>query len=143
MEVDLIPFGEIESEAREVRLTMPKAFALQMPGFFEAFAFIEPIEFGNLILNTCPLEGIITLKLISHDDRPERTHDLTDIDNIIDGYFDWNSEEIFSEHHDLFEVYDVEDLEHYQPMVAVHVNGRKSVFVDGIVNFSLSTSNWT
>jgi predicted nucleotidyltransferase len=39
IEVDLIPFGEIENEKREVKLTKPIAFTLQMPGFLEAAAF--------------------------------------------------------------------------------------------------------
>ncbi|MBD0296708.1 MAG: hypothetical protein ICV84_16165 [Flavisolibacter sp.] len=123
LEVDLIPFGEIENEEREVRFTKPKAFTLQMPGFSEAFPFIEPVQISCFRLNACPLEGIVMLKLISHDDRPERTHDLTDIDNIIDNYFDWNADEIFGEHNDLFENYDVHDPKFYQPMIAAHVIG--------------------
>jgi predicted nucleotidyltransferase len=125
IEVDLIPFGEIENEDREVRLTKPKAFTLQMPGFLEAFSFIEPVRNGDLTLHACPLEGIVMLKLISNNDRPGRTHDLTDIDNIIDYYFDLSADEIYSDHHDLFEVYDADDLEYYMPMISAHVIGRK------------------
>ena len=65
IEVDLIPFGEIEDEKRDVKLTKPKAFTLQMPSFAEASAFTEIIKSGHLTLRTCPIEGLIMLKLIS------------------------------------------------------------------------------
>lgn len=125
LELDLIPFGEIENDCREVRLTSPKVFTLQMPGFLEIFPFIERVKSGDLTLHTSPLEGLIMLKLISNNDRPSRSHDLEDINNIIDVYFDLFSDEIFGEHNDLFELYDVNDLYFYQPKIAAHVLGRK------------------
>jgi predicted nucleotidyltransferase len=124
-EVDLIPFGEIENAERVVHLTKPKAFTLQMPGFAEAFPFIEVIKSGDLILNTCPVEGLVMLKLISWDDRPHRTHDLNDIDNIVDAYFDWNSDEIYSDQFDIMEIYDTSDSHFYLPKVSAHIIGRK------------------
>ncbi|CAN5917375.1 hypothetical protein BH11BAC7_BH11BAC7_15030 [soil metagenome] len=125
IEIDLIPFGKIETENRETVLTKPMAFVLQMPGFSEAYQFIEELKINGLVMKTCPLEGLVLLKLISHNDRSHRTKDITDIENIIDVYFDWNSEEIFSNHNDLFEEYDVKDLDFYLPMIAAHVIGRK------------------
>jgi len=125
IEVDLIPFGEIEDETRTVKLTKPKAFTLQMPGFAEAAAFTEEIKSGNLTLNTCPIEGLVMLKLISWDDRPHRTHDLTDIDNIIDAYFDWNSDEIYSSHFEVMEKYDTNDSHFYLRKISAHIIGLK------------------
>lgn len=125
LEVDLLPFGEIEDENRDVKLTKPIAFTLQMPGFAEAAAFTEEIKSGNLTLNTCPIEGLVMLKLISWDDRPQRTHDLTDIDNIIDAYFDWNSDEIYSNHFEVMEKYDTNDLHFYIPKISAHIIGLK------------------
>lgn len=125
VEVDLIPFGEIEDDEREVKLTKPIAFTLQMPGFVEAAAFTKEILSGTLILKTCPIEGLIMLKLISWDDRPQRTHDVSDIDNIIDAYFDWNSKEIYSDHIEIMDLYDTDDTKFYLPKISSHVIGRK------------------
>jgi predicted nucleotidyltransferase len=124
-EVDLIPFGEIEDKKRVVHLTKPKVFILQMPGFTEVFPFIETIKSGNLLLNVCPVEGLIMLKLLSWDDRPHRTHDLEDIDTIIDAYFDWNADEVYHSHNDIFERYDNEDPARWQSVIAAHIVGRK------------------
>lgn len=124
-EVDLIPFGKIESAERVVHLTKPKAFTLQMPGFAEAFPFIEIIRSGNLVLNTCPVEGLVMLKLISWDDRPQRTHDLDDIDNIVDAYFDWNADEVYEFHHDIFDKYEETKAAMWQPVIGAHIIGRK------------------
>jgi predicted nucleotidyltransferase len=96
-----------------------------MPGFLETFPFVETIKSGELSLKTCPIEGLVMLKLISHNDRPQRTHDLTDIDNIIDEYFDWNIDEIYSRHNDLFDKYDTNDLKFYMPKIGAHIIGRK------------------
>lgn len=125
LEVDLIPFGAIEDEKRIVKFTKPKTFTLQMPGFAEAAAFIEEIKSGNLILKTCSIEGLVMLKLISWDDRPSRTQDITDIDNIIDAYFNWNSDIIYSSHSEVLEKYDINDLHFYLPMISGHIIGLK------------------
>lgn len=125
IEADLIPFGEIENKKREVHLTKPRAFTLQMPGFAEAAAFTEEIKSGKLTLKTCPIEGLVMLKLISWDDRPQRTHDLTDIDNIIDTYFDWNSDEVYEFHNDIFDKYDSAEPAIWQKVISAHIIGRK------------------
>lgn len=125
LEVDLIPFGDIENLDREVKLTKPKAFTLQMPGFLEVFPFIEIVEAGNLTLKTCPIEGLIMLKLISWDDRNYRTKDLIDIDNIVDAYFDWNADEIYIDYAEVMEIYDVNDLDYYLKNISAHVIGKK------------------
>lgn len=125
IEVDLIPFGEIENNKREVKLTKPIVFTLQMPGFAESAAFTEEITSGKLKLKTCPIEGLIMLKLISWDDKPERTHDLTDIDNIIDAYFDWNSDEVYEYHNDILNTYDDVEPAMWQKVISAHIIGRK------------------
>lgn len=125
LEVDLIPFGEIENEKREVRLTKPKAFTLQMPGFAEAFPFIEQVKSDKLVLNTCPVEGLVMLKLISWHDRPHRIDDLDDIDKIVDAYFDWNADEVYEKHNDIFDKYEGTEPALWQPVIAAHIIGRK------------------
>ncbi len=125
MEVDIIPFGEIENGHREVRLTKPRVFTLQMPGFTEAFPFIETVKFDTLVLHTCPVEGLVMLKLISWDDKPHRTHDLDDIDKIINAYFDWNADNVYETHNDIFDKYDNVEPAMWKPVISAHIIGRK------------------
>lgn len=125
IEVDLIPFGEIENELRETKLSKPKVFVINTPGFAEAAAFAVEIKSGGITLKTCPIEGLIMLKLISWDENNGRVHDLTDIDHIIDAAQDWFSDEIFEIHFDLLEKYDVNDLHFYMKRVTAHVIGRE------------------
>jgi len=42
-----------------------------------------------------PLEGIIILKLVSFDEKPERTKDLDDIYDILVNYFEINGERFY------------------------------------------------
>ncbi|WP_413666897.1 hypothetical protein ACEN9X_20485 [Mucilaginibacter sp. Mucisp86] len=76
IEVDLLPFGDIESVTRMIHLTDP-TFVLHMPGFREIYPFTQEVIFNeDQSQKVCSLEGIVLLKLISHSDRPERTKDL-------------------------------------------------------------------
>ena len=107
--------------------------ALEETGDFkqnaEAAAFTVEIKSDEITLNTCSIEGLILLKLISWDDRKQRTQDLTDIDNIIDACENWLIDEIFETQYDLFDKYDVEDLKFYLKMITAHVVGRKMKLV--------------
>lgn len=129
IEIDLIPFGEIENDHREIKLSNPKVFVINVPGFMEAAAFTVEIKSAEIILNICSIEGLILLKLISWDDRKQRTQDLTDIDNIIDACENWLIDEIFDTHYDLFDKYDEEDVKFYMKMITAHIVGRKMKLV--------------
>lgn len=124
-EIDLIPFGEVEDNKRVVHLTSPKAFILHMPGLSEVFPFTERVKSGNQYLNVCPVEGLIMLKFLSWDDKPHRTHDLEDINMIIEAYFDWNADEVYQLHNDIFDQYDKVDPTIWQAVIAAHIIGRK------------------
>jgi predicted nucleotidyltransferase len=51
----------------------------------------------------CTLPGILLLKLMAWDDRPEvRRDDIIDISDILHHFFDMYDEEIWSNHNDLF-----------------------------------------
>ncbi|MET3112687.1 putative nucleotidyltransferase [Pedobacter sp. CG_S7] len=53
IEVDLLPFGDIEQPNRNVRLTDP-TFVLNMPGFTEIYPFVKDFELGNgQIIKVC------------------------------------------------------------------------------------------
>lgn len=52
----------------------------------------------------CTLPGIVLLKLIAFDDRPEvRRDDIKDISDILKHFFDMYDDEIFNNHNELFE----------------------------------------
>ncbi|WP_143822410.1 hypothetical protein [Mucilaginibacter pedocola] len=124
IEVDLLPFGAIEGPDRNVKLTDP-AFVLNMPGLLEIYPFASAIQINeDMAIKVCTMEGIILLKLISNNDRPERTKDISDIEHIIRVYFDLYSGDIYEEHFDTMEMY-ATDQHDYLQLVCARVIGRK------------------
>ncbi|WP_315819357.1 nucleotidyl transferase AbiEii/AbiGii toxin family protein [Paraflavitalea speifideaquila] len=125
VELDLLPFGDIENEGREIKLAKPRLFVIDVPGFQEVFPDVEQYTLNNGIsLKVCPLEGLILLKLIANDNEPSRTKDITDIEHIISVYFDLKETEIYEEYLDVMDNYGV-----YQPdylrVISARVIGRK------------------
>jgi predicted nucleotidyltransferase len=103
-QIDILPFGEIEKEGKvTVKGTgMTTIFVDGMKEVFEEgvpeVSFEEKITF-----KVCTLPGIVLLKLIAYDDRPEiRRDDLIDISDILLHFFNIYDEIIWSEHNDLF-----------------------------------------
>jgi predicted nucleotidyltransferase len=90
--VDLIPFSQHENRL--------------IDGLKEVFERgVEDVYFddGN-IYKVATLPAIVILKLIAWDDRPEfRGKDLVDIAQILKQYFDAFSDDIYDNHHDLFD----------------------------------------
>ena len=124
VEVDLLPFGEIEQPNRNVKLTDP-TFVLNMPGFTEIYPFVKDFKLGNgQIVKVCTMEGIVLLKLIAHNDRPQRTKDIIDIEHIIQCYFELYDDDIYLSHHEILELYDTNDLDYIQ-LVCARLIGRK------------------
>ncbi len=124
IEVDLLPFGEIEDPNRKVNLKDPK-FILNMPGFKEIYPFVKDITVdGNFAVKVCSMEGIILLKLISNNDRPQRTKDISDIEHIIKVYFDLYTGDIYEEHFDVMDLYATNQGDYLQ-LVCSRVIGRK------------------
>lgn len=125
IEVDLLPFGEIESAKREIRLSKPKLLVLNMPGFLEAFPSVERIAITDgFTLNVCSIEGLIMLKLISNDDRPDRTKDIDDIEHFIGVYFELNDDEIYTDYFDVMDLYDTTNRD-YLTLISARIIGRK------------------
>ena len=124
IEVDLLPFGNIEQPNRNVRLTDP-TFVLNMPGFTEIYPIVNDfkLESGE-IFKVCTMEGIILLKLIANNDRPHRTKDITDIEHIIQSYFELYEEDIYVVHNEILEIYDTNDTDYIQ-LVCARLIGRK------------------
>lgn len=99
--VDLLPFGAIGMEGA-VKVSGFGLTDIRIDGFEEVY------ETGTAIVTVdgkgyrvCKLEGIVVLKLIAYDDRPELRHkDILDISFILRHYFDIAETEIYERHND-------------------------------------------
>lgn len=103
-QIDILPFGEIEKEGK-VTVKGTGMTTLYADGMKEVFEEGVPeVNFENKItFKVCTLPGIVLLKLIAYDDRPEiRISDLTDIADILIHFFSIYDEMIWAEHSDLF-----------------------------------------
>lgn len=124
IELDLLPFGDIE-DAGVTTLMHPKAFTMDMPGFMLLNEHTENAAWSNNInVRVCSIEGIVLLKLIANNDKPQRTKDLIDIQQIIKLYFDVYSDDVYEMHFDVMELYDTNDRD-YKQKICAHVIGRK------------------
>lgn len=105
--IDLIPFGEISID----EAVLPDDIwdrPVFVNGFKETFEHalvpVEVEEDSSLTFRVASLASIVMLKLIAYDDRPERRNtDPADISDIIQHFFDIESEVIYEDHNDLFE----------------------------------------
>jgi predicted nucleotidyltransferase len=125
IEVDLLPFGEIENEDRELLLSRHTLLVMDMSGFKEVYPFVETLTVAEgLSLNVCSVEGLIMLKLIANHDNPTRTKDITDIEHFLKIYFELNSNEVYTSYMDVMDLYDTNVYEYLQ-LVAARIIGRK------------------
>jgi predicted nucleotidyltransferase len=112
-QVDLIPFGELEKEG-VVTIKGTGFTTMNVEGFQEVFyeGSTEIDTEDKRHFKVCNLPGIIILKLIAWDDRPEiRIDDIKDIAEILRHYFHINDNEIWVEHSDLFTEENVDLME--------------------------------
>lgn len=103
-QVDLLPFGEIEQAGQVVieRTGMSTIQAHGMKEVYENATEQVTLEIGNTF-KAATLPGIVLLKLIAYDDRPERRQkDAQDIGNILNNFFELYENLIFENHSDLF-----------------------------------------
>lgn len=122
-EVDLLPFGEISAEDGIVTIGGFGLANIGLQGFTEIYEEGLPeldLE-GKHQFKFCTLPGIVLLKMIAWDDRPEnRRDDNKDISDILNPFFNMYDHEIWENHHDLFD-YDQDNLLH----IAARVMGRE------------------
>jgi predicted nucleotidyltransferase len=103
--IDLLPFGEVETEGR-VTVEGPGMTSIRVDGFQEVYesgtqwVTLEEMQ----PFKVCTLPGIVILKLVAFDDRPEhRQKDIVDITYILENYFSISNGEIFDKHYDLLD----------------------------------------
>jgi predicted nucleotidyltransferase len=122
IEVDLLPFGAVEDEDRKVTIRGTGYTSIHVDGFQEVYDQMLPhVNLDGHVFKFCSLAGIVLLKLIAWEDRPEaRSDDIKDIADILHNYFTMNAEVIWASHTDLFADED-QDL----VLVAARVLGRE------------------
>ena len=100
-QVDLIPFGELELEG--IATVKGTGFtSMNVEGFKEVYEQAsKEVETEDQRFRVCTLAGIVILKLIAWDDRPEvRRDDIDDIVAALSSLFFIHSDEVFL--HQLF-----------------------------------------
>lgn len=105
MEIDLLPFGEIEKKGK-VTVKGTGLTTLSLEGFKEVYETSLPeVQLGDKNkFKICTIPGIVLLKFIAWDDRPEmRSDDIRDISVIMSHFFHVYDEVIWEKHNDLFE----------------------------------------
>ena len=131
-EVDLLPFGAIADEKGQVELKARQAFVLELTGIEEVYPFAETIETQEgLQLNVASLPGVILLKLIAWNDRPERQKDIRDIDHILNNFMTLHWDEISAESDNLFELYEDETTVYEQCVSARYIGRQMSLMLQG------------
>lgn len=119
--VDLLPFGAVSME-QSVTVAGQGLTSIQVDGFKEVYEVgTESIEIDSQLFRVCTLAGIVLLKLIAYDDRPEhRQKDILDISMILQHYFDIAADEIYANHNDIFDDNEFDTL-----LAAARVMGRQ------------------
>jgi predicted nucleotidyltransferase len=106
-EVDFLPFGAIANEKGQVILMAKNAFELNMPGFDAVQPYVETVEtIEGLKLRVSSLPGVVLLKLLAWQDRPEREKDIHDIDHILKHFYLLHIDEMMATDDDLLDLYD-------------------------------------
>ncbi|HZJ79725.1 MAG TPA: nucleotidyl transferase AbiEii/AbiGii toxin family protein [Dysgonamonadaceae bacterium] len=135
--IDIQPFGQIEEQYSDSFIE--RKIDLHLLGFKEVLEESEQVYIEEKIANIPPLPGMIILKLIAWDDRPEyRENDLADILKIIQNYYDIKFNEIVEHHYDTFPEDDNIAID--QLLVGAEVIGRKAkLFLDKSNELSVRT----
>lgn len=105
LQIDLLPFGSIDIEGRKV-IDHQGVHHSNILGFKEVYEeAVKEVNFDNRFqFKVSTLPGIVILKFIAYDDRPEiRSQDIKDIHAILMHYFDLETNLIYEKHADLFE----------------------------------------
>ena len=123
IQVDLLPFGEIEDKNGSVNVEGSGLTSINLPGFKEVYDDGLPeVEIEEIHkFKFCTLPGIVILKLLAWQDRPEiREGDIKDVSNVLKHFFNMYDEEIYEKHNDLF---DDDNLDLH--LIAATVMGRE------------------
>lgn len=103
-QIDLLPFGAVEIEGNKL-VDHTGLIHTDVSGFKEVYeSATREVNFDDKFrFKVSTLTGIVVLKFIAYDDRPEiRSNDIRDIGIIIKHYFELEADMIYEYHADLF-----------------------------------------
>lgn len=124
--VDLMPFGAIADEAGDVYLTGHGLERISTVGFTEVLAEAVTMDTATgQQWRVVTLPGIVVLKLLAWQDRPERGKDAADIWNLLVVYFDLIADELYESHLDLLLLEEDADTTNLMLLVGARVLGRQ------------------
>ena len=121
--LDLVPFGEIETEDRIIRWPPDEDFVLNVIGFREAYADVVDVMLDGLKVPVISPVGLMLLKLVAWSDRhwTQPMKDAADLAYVLRYYGMILTEEVlFDEHID-----DIEASEYDIDLASIRVLGRK------------------
>jgi len=133
LQVDILPFGGIELDG-EVHLDGTGLTNIRVSGLQEVFNIGTQLvsQPSGKEFRVASLAGIVLLKLVAYDDRPEtRLKDARDIANIIENYFHLKADLIYDQHNDIFGVDDDALDRLLLEEIAAEVLGREVKMITG------------
>ena len=103
--LDIVPFGEIAKEDKNIYWPPEEEFAMSVVGFTEVADSTLDVSIDNdLTVKVASLPGIFILKLAAFNDRKDKTYkDADDLAFIIENYLDVNEVRAVEEHYDIYE----------------------------------------
>lgn len=123
--VDLMPFGAIADEAGDVYFSGRGMERISTVGFTEVLAEAATVATPTgQQWRVVTLPGIVVLKLVAWQDRPERGKDAVDIWNLLEVYFNLVQEEIYTSHLELLNEDETPDTTNLMLLVGARVLGR-------------------
>ena len=123
--VDLMPFGAIADEAGDVYFSGRGMERISTVGFTEVLAEAATVATPTgQQWRVVTLPGIVVLKLVAWQDRPERGKDAVDIWNLLEVYFNLVQEEIYTSHLELLNEEETPDTTNLMLLVGARVLGR-------------------
>ena len=121
--IDILPFGKIDDRYSESFIE--RKIDLHLLGFKEVLEESVQVYIEEKIANIPPLTGMVILKLIAWNDRPEyRENDLADILKIFEIYYNIEFNDIVEHHYDTFPEDDNTEID--QLLIGAEVIGRKA-----------------
>lgn len=124
--VDLMPFGAIADEAGDVYLSGRGMERISTVGFSEVLAEAATVATPTgEQWRVVTLPGIVVLKLVAWQDRPERGKDAVDVWNLLAVYFDLVTNDVYAAHLDLLTEEQTPDTSNLTLLVGARVLGRQ------------------
>jgi len=104
IDLDLLPFGEIEQEGKVI-IEGTGLVSINLDGFMETYTKgLVETEIESSHIKVCSIPSVVLLKLIAYDDRPEhRPNDPIDINSIMEYYPQIETELIWGEYNFLYD----------------------------------------